>query len=212
MSNVATSDDDGRDEQLLRDQAGQFGALDAATVADLVARRAAPRAVEKLIEHNLTIVVEQADAHRGRGVSFGDLYQEGAVGLLDAVGAYDGRGTFRDFASLHIGLQMDSLIEATSVDRDRDQRLVEDVSVMDLAGASFHRENGREATDADFARVLGWDLERVSVARHQLELAREQNDVKTLSFIDQTDLVETLEFPEPEKDPYRRPGGAGPDD
>jgi len=38
-----------------------------------------------LIEHNLHLVLEAAQARKGRGVAFGDLFQEGTVGLISAV-------------------------------------------------------------------------------------------------------------------------------
>src|SRR2546421_889149 len=41
-----------------------------------------------LIEHNLHLVLEAAQARKGRGVAFGDLFQEGTVGLISAGGHY----------------------------------------------------------------------------------------------------------------------------
>src|SRR5947209_1173476 len=114
-------------ERALRQQAEAFGRLSSEEERELVARRQDPKAAEALVEHNLDLVVEQADRHRDRGLSFGDLYQEGTVGLIDAVAAYSGSGSFREFANLHIGLQMDSLLDGEATARDRDARMVSDV-------------------------------------------------------------------------------------
>src|SRR5438270_12285530 len=79
--------------------------------AELFALRPNEAAVERLVEHNLDLVVAQAELHRQSGLPFADLYQEGAVGLVTAVLSYDGQGAFREFASLNIGLQMDAMVE-----------------------------------------------------------------------------------------------------
>ena len=123
-------------------------------------------AATNLVEHNLDLVVDQAERHRDLGLTFADLYQEGAVGLLDAVAAYQGQGDFRDFASLHIGLQMDSLIETEREARREADQYVVDSRTLDLAEisiATFHgtnflkRVNGGafEVTDASGQALYG---------------------------------------------------------
>ena len=47
------------------------------------------RARQKLIEKNLRLVVSVAKRHRGMGLSFEDLIQEGNVGLIEAVERFD---------------------------------------------------------------------------------------------------------------------------
>ncbi|MHB8509667.1 MAG: sigma factor [Candidatus Dormibacteria bacterium] len=168
---------------------------------------------QELVRHNLDLVAEQAEAHAGRGLSFGDLYQEGAVGLLDAVGAYDGRGSFRQFASLHIGLQMDALLEVEAEELRAEALVVEDARVLDLAQVMFRKKNGRDATEVEMAEILEWDAARVKRMTAMLDDARSLNDQATANAIDlATDTLAELDFEEPEKDPRRRPGGHGPDD
>lgn len=198
-----------RIEADLRAQAARFTRLSPDEEAELLSRRSDPRAAESLVEHNLDLVVEQANHHSGRGVYFGDLYQEGSVGLIDAVHAYSGQGNFRQFASLHIGLQMDSLIEAEGAARSEDQRLLDEVKAMDMADVVFRRENRRDATSEELAAMLRWPLGKVDEVRGMLEQARLENDVHTLAFLEDADLEEIKKEPEP--DPYRRPQGAGPD-
>ena len=48
-------------------------------------------AKERMIEANLRLVIAVARPYRGRGVPFGDLVQEGTVGLVRAVELYDHR-------------------------------------------------------------------------------------------------------------------------
>ena len=42
----------------------------------------------KIVEANLSLVAKIAESHRGKGVNFGDLIQEGNVGLMLAVSDY----------------------------------------------------------------------------------------------------------------------------
>jgi DNA-directed RNA polymerase specialized sigma subunit len=145
-------------------------------------------------------------------LSFADLYQEGTVGLLDAVGAYAGQGGFRDFASLHIGLQMDSLLEAEERARTEEERDVADSRSLDLAQVMFKQRNHRDATEAELAGLLHWDPPRVTKILGLLEIARQRNDLLTLEFLDDADDEVDGDIPEPESDPYRQLPGHGPDE
>ncbi len=58
-----------------------------AKAAEVVSRMNAVQ--NELVERNLRLVVSIAKRHRGRGLSFLDLIQEGNMGLLKAVARYD---------------------------------------------------------------------------------------------------------------------------
>lgn len=195
----------------LRKQAKRHARLTPAEERALLGKRDSA-ATERLLEHNLDLVVRQAEEHRDRGLGFADLYQEGTVGLVDAIAAY-GSGDFRDFASLHIGLQMDSLIDAEEADRRRAGAAVEDSQVLDMAEAEFRQRHRRDAEDGEMAAILGWDLERVRQVSLTLDRAREENDAATITFLDEGGDELGVDFldDEPEVDPRRRPPGAGPD-
>ncbi|EKC77711.1 RNA polymerase, sigma 70 subunit, RpoD [human gut metagenome] len=52
----------------------------------------------KIVEANLSLVAKIAESHRGKGVNFGDLIQEGNVGLMLAVSDYtESVGDFHSF-------------------------------------------------------------------------------------------------------------------
>ena len=199
-------------EQELREQAEAFGRLEPEDERDLLQRVPEARATEALVEHNLDLVVNQAESHAGRGLPFSDLYQEGTIGLVDAVGAYTGKGEFREFASLHIGLQMDSLIESENQAQKETQEDVADVRTLDMAQVMFRRQNGRDAKPIEMQKSLGWDEGRMERIERMLDLARERNDAATINFLEASDADDLgIDFVDEQPDPRRRPQGAGPD-
>ena len=200
-------------EAELRRQARQGGRLSPDEERALLDRRDKD-AVDTLVQHNLDLVVTQAEQHLGHGLDFADLYQEGAVGLVDAVSAYTDGADFRKFASLHIGLQMDSLIDAEAGAVREAQAGVDDTRALDLAQAAFLQREGRAATHAELAEALGWDGARLDRVKAMLDRAREDNDAATLAFLEEGASELGIDFldDEPPPDPRRRLPGAGPDD
>jgi DNA-directed RNA polymerase sigma subunit (sigma70/sigma32) len=199
-------------ETELRAQARQYARLTPAEEQALLGQRDGDGA-DSLVQHNLDLVVKQAESHAGRGLSFADLYQEGTLGLVDAVRAYDGQGDFREFASLHIGLQMDSLIEVEAHARREEEALLADCRALDLVEIELRHRLGREATADELGAGLDWPAERVARVRVALDEARAENDVATLPFLDDailTDLADELE--RDGDDGRRKMPGAGPDD
>lgn len=70
-------------------------------------------AINKLIEHNLKIVVKIANKNIGRGISVDDLIQQGNLGLYEAAIKYDPSVgvRFATFAGTRILKSMNSLID-----------------------------------------------------------------------------------------------------
>jgi RNA polymerase sigma factor (sigma-70 family) len=201
-----------REELILREQARAFARLAPEAEQALLARLPDAEAGEELVRHNLDLVAGQADAHAGQGVNFGDLYQEGSLGLIDAVKTYDGKTRFREFASLYIGLQMDAMIEGQAEARRADQQILDDAQTLDLAQIAFKARTRRQPTDAEMAEELGWSLQRIENMNAVLERARLANDESLVPFIDPAELEEIGLDVEPETNPYRQLPGAGPDD
>jgi RNA polymerase sigma factor (sigma-70 family) len=202
-------------EAELRRQAGSYQRLTREQERELLGRRPDAGAIATLVERNLDLVVSQADDHLGKSLHFSDLYQEGTVGLVDAIGAYTGEGGFREFASLHIGLQIDSLIRAEEDARAELDSDVTDVKTLETAQVMFRRGNRREATPVEMQKLLGWDEGRLERIERMLDLARERNDAATINFLEDSDAEDLgIDFVDEDEapDPRRRPSGAGPDD
>ena len=203
---------DARLEKELREQAEAYGRLAPEDERDLLQRLPDAHATESLIHHNLDLVATQAEAHLGHGLPFADLYQEGTLGLVDAVAAYGGRGEFREFARLHIGLQMDSLIEADTLARKESDEDLADVRTLDMAQVMLRSQNGRDATAMELQKSLGWDEGRLERIERMLDLARERNDAATINFLEASEADDLgIDFVDEQPDPRRRPQGAGPD-
>src|SRR2546425_9351638 len=85
------------EEDEIRAQVARYPRLSNAQEQRLLATQGAERdaANRTLIERNLHLVVEAAQVRKRRGVPFGDLFQEGTVGLISAVEHYNpGDGGF----------------------------------------------------------------------------------------------------------------------
>ncbi len=76
---------------------GRWPLLTASEEVELAKRieRGDPRAKERMINSNLRLVVHNARRYTGRGVSLGDLVQEGIIGLNRAVEKFDWRRGFK---------------------------------------------------------------------------------------------------------------------
>src|SRR5206468_8168033 len=82
---------------LLMNEIGKHDLLTAAEEVALAKRieRGDMRAKERMVNSNLRLVVSIAKRYRGNGVPFGDLIQEGVIGLNRAVEKFDWRRGFK---------------------------------------------------------------------------------------------------------------------
>jgi DNA-directed RNA polymerase sigma subunit (sigma70/sigma32) len=115
---------------------GRYPVLTPADEARLAARLAAgdADARQRLIESNLRLVVAVAQNHRNDGVAFLDVIQEGVLGLIAAVDAFDPRAGngFSSFARWHV----ERAIRAALADRARRLELVPDGPAPDPGAGS----------------------------------------------------------------------------
>lgn len=122
------------------------------------ARAGDRRARSRLIEKNLRLGVSVAKKYRGRGLPFEDLIQEGNVGLITAVEKFDPeRGNrFSTYATWWIR----QAVERAVADKARVIRLSyrtsEKVRKVVRSRCELSAELGREPTDEEVAKRLGW--------------------------------------------------------
>jgi len=116
----------------------------------------------RFIEHNLKLVVALAKEFRGFGIEFGDLIQEGNLGLVRAVEKFDYRRGFK-FSTYAMWWIRQALLRAIQ----NQSRLIRLPSHLQEALRSYRRERGRiesTATAEEAAKALtaasGLDPER----------------------------------------------------
>jgi RNA polymerase nonessential primary-like sigma factor len=144
-----------------------------------------------LIEHNLYLVFEAAQARKERGVPFGDLFQEGTVGLISAVEHYlPAQGAFHARLVDVIGATMDDILAQTEAAQRNDEAFVTACRLLESAQRLLSGRLGRVATPAELAKLLHWDVARVNVILEMLSEARQIHDDELLAYIDDIDSRE----------------------
>jgi RNA polymerase sigma factor (sigma-70 family) len=176
----------GRDQ--LHDDAEHQRLLDAAGRGDDEARQSLTRA-------HLDWVVNAARERADQGLSVEDLFQEGTIGLMEAIERF--RSTGRQDFEAYAREQLASRMDAALGDEERAVRdselLVQAAEDYQRAEIAVRRQLGRLPTDAELAQKLEWTVERTAEIRQIVEEARRRHDEELLQFLEPGDIdVESL--------------------
>ena len=121
----------------------------------------------QMVEAHLRLVISLAGKYRSRGVQFGDLIQEGNVGLLQAISRYDFKlgHKFSTYATYWI---RNSILNAVA-EQSRVVRLpahmIRQIRAINWEEQRFIQRNGVPADDADIAEAMHMPLPRVRSIR-----------------------------------------------
>ncbi len=184
------------EEDEIREQVARFPRLSNGEEQRLLATLGVDRdaANRTLIEHNLYLVLEAAEARKRHGVSFGDLFQEGTVGLISAVEHYKpGDGPFHARLVDVIGVTMDDVLAQTEEAQRNDEAFVVACRLLESAQRLLSERLGRAATPAELAKLLQWEEARVNVMLEMLRGARDVHDQELLDYLDVLDDPDDVE-------------------
>src|SRR2546430_1931028 len=122
------------------------------------AGRGDPAARETLTTLHLDWVLAAARERADRGLSQSDLFQEGTIGLIEAIQGFRASGTpdFEGFARELVGTHMDrALGDEEKAVRDSEMLLQAAHDYVE-AELTARRDLGRTATDLELATKLEW--------------------------------------------------------
>jgi RNA polymerase nonessential primary-like sigma factor len=126
---------------------------------------------QKMIEHNLRLVVNIAKRYVNRGVAFLDLIEEGNLGLIHALEKFEPERGFR--FSTYATWWIRQNIERAIMNQSRTIRLpvhvIKELNAVLRARRHFEMHGDREPSADDVAQLLGWkpdDVRRV-LARNE---------------------------------------------
>ena len=148
-------------------------------------------ATGRLVEQQLSTVLDAVLARRGQGVDLMDLYQEGSIAATVAVGEFAARGGapsgLRAYVVRVVDTFLNDAIKREAAQRLADALLVEQVKLLEAAEVLLRRRLEREPTTLELAAALEWTPQTVEVVGAALRQARETYDAEIVDFLDDID-------------------------
>jgi RNA polymerase sigma factor (sigma-70 family) len=156
--------------------------------ADLLERASSgdEEARDTLLKTKLEMVGRLAAARAERGLPFGDLVQEGSIGVMGAIDYFraSGRDDFDTFAAEQAGAQMDAALESEAEAVREAQQMVEAAQQYEAAEMRLARDLGRAPTPSELAKKLEWTRQRTEQIGEMVDEARRIHDEELLQYLD----------------------------
>ena len=109
----------------------------------------------RLVECNLATVAEIAKDYRGKGVTLGDLIQEGNVGLMMAISDYSEKhGDFNEYIKESITNTLETVINSQINSERINQRLADKLNHLDAVTKDLSEKLGRVPEISELAEAM----------------------------------------------------------
>jgi RNA polymerase sigma factor (sigma-70 family) len=188
----------GSDERLAQDLAGAAGAARVAKHphgAELsrllrASRLGDAQARDALTQAHLDWVISAARERTDRGLSVADLFQEGTIGLLEAIDQFPSsdRADFEAFARERVTGRMDRALGDEERVVNESRMLVQAAEDYVRAEIGVRNELGRTASDAELAEKLKWSVSRTQEIGQVVADARRRHDEELLEYLEPEDI------------------------
>ena len=190
----------GSDERLVQDLAEAAGRAKHPRGAELRRLLRASglgdaRARDVLTQAHLDWVIGAARERADRGLSVADLFQEGTVGLLEAIDQFPSadRDDFEVFARERVAGRMDHALGDEERVVNEGRMLVQAAEDYVSAEISIRDELGRTGSDPELAEKLKWSVSRTKEIGQIVADARRRHDEELLEYLEPEDLdLETV--------------------
>ena len=171
----------GREPQL--DPAEHARLLEAAAGGDQEAREALARA-------HLPWVLSAARERADRGLSQGDLFQEGSIGLMEAIHRFPQSGSrdFEAYVRQQVAISMDRALGDEEKAVQDKQRLLQAVHDYVEAELKVRQDLGREPTNTELAVKLEWSAQWTDQIGRMVADARRRHDEELLRYLEPDDI------------------------
>lgn len=171
--------------------------LKAATGGDRQAR-------ESIINAHLDWVASAARERSARGLAQGDLFQEGIIGLIEAIEGFPDSGSreFEPFARERVARSMDAALGDEERVVRQGRMLVQAADDYVKAEMTLRNELGRDGTAVELAEKLEWSVQRTQEMGEIVADARQRHDEELLQYLDPGDI----DLDQPTEGPHDRDG------
>jgi len=145
---------------------------------------------DRLARAHLDWVAGAAEERADRGLSQGDLFQEGVIGLLEAITTFHASGSsdFERFARERVALCMEQALSEEQRQVRDSEMLVQAAGEYEQAEIGLRRELGRQGSDVEMAAKLEWSLQRTVAMRELVTAARRRYDEDLVQYLEEEDV------------------------